>query len=111
MGELVKDVRVFDLVCVVIHEDNDTLLRQYHFGESGPLIEAHRNVRRLIQVIGQVRLLENIAVVSWLDEVAVDNEECHDVVGMVADPSGHFVEFFEVRASIQKLARGVATED
>jgi hypothetical protein len=111
MGELVKDVGVFDLVCVVIHEDNDTLLRQDHFGESRPLVEAHRNVRRLIQVVGQIRLLENIAVVSWFNEVAVDNEECHDIVGMVADPSGHFVEFFEVSASIQKLARGVATKD
>lgn len=111
MSELIKYVGIFDLVCVVIHEDNDTLLRQDHFRESGPLVEAHRNIRRLVQVVGQIRLLEDIAVVSWLDEVAVDNQECHDIIGMVADPGGHFVEFFEVSASIQKLARGVATVD
>jgi hypothetical protein len=111
VGELVKDVGVFDLICVVIHEDNNTLLRQDHFRESRPLVEAHRDVRRFIQVVGQIRLLKNIAVVSGLNEVAVDNEECHDIVGVIADPSGHFVEFFEISASIQKLARGVATED
>jgi hypothetical protein len=111
VGELVKDVGVFDLVCVVIHEDNDTLLRQDHLGESRPLVEAHRDVRRLVQVVGQVRLLENFTVVSRLNEIAVDNEECHDIIGMVANPIAHFVEFFEVSASVQKVARCVATED
>jgi hypothetical protein len=111
VGKLVKDVRVFDLVCVVIHENNDTLLRQDHLGESRPLVEAHRDVRRLVQVVGQVRLLQNLTVVSRLNEVAVDNEECHNIIGMVANPIAHFVEFFEVSASVQKVARGVATED
>ena len=111
MGELVEDIGVFDLVCVVIHEDNDALLGQNHFRESRPLVEAHRNVRRLVQVVGQIRLLENLTVVSRLNEIAVDNEECHDIIGVVADPGGHLVEFADVSASVQKLARSVATKD
>ena len=111
MGKLVKDVGIFDLICVVIHEDNDALLGQDHFRESRPLVEAHRNVWRLIQVIGQVRLLEDLTVVSWLNKIAVDNEKCHNIIGVVADPIAHFVELFEVGASVQKLARSVATVD
>jgi len=111
MGEFVKDVGIFHLVGVVVHEDNYTLLRQDHFGESRPLVEAHRDIRRLIQVVGQVGLLEDLTVVTRLDEVAVDNEEGHDIVGVVADPIADFVELLEVSTSVQKVARGVTTED
>lgn len=111
MGELVKNVGVFCLVRVVIHEDNDALLRQDHFGESRPLIEAHRDVRRFVEVVGQVRLLKDLTVVSWLNEVAVDNEEGYDIVWVVADPIADFVELLEVSTSVQKVARGVTAED
>lgn len=101
VGELVENVGIFGLVCVVIHEDDDALLRKDQFGQSRPLIETHRNVRWLVKVVRQVRLLKNFTVVAWLNEIAVDNEERHDIIWVITNPVANRVELAEVSSSVQ----------
>lgn len=101
MSKLVKNVGIFGLVCVVIHEDNDTLLRQNQFGQSWPLVETHGDVWWLVEVICQIGLLKNLTIVSGLNEIAVDNEDGHDIIWVITDPVANCVEFVEVRSSVQ----------
>lgn len=101
VGELVENVRIFGLVCIVIHEDDDALLGKDQFGQSRPLVETHRNVWWLVKVIRQVGLLKNLTVVSWLNEIAVDNEERHDIIWVITNPIANCVEFVKVSSSIQ----------
>lgn len=109
VSELIKEVGVLCLVCIVIHEGDNTLLRQNHLRKGRPLVQTHRNVWRLIEVVSQVGLLENVAVVSGLDEIAVDDQEGHDIVRMVANPGGDFVELAEISSGIEEVAACVAT--
>lgn len=101
VGELVENVGIFGLVCVVIHEDDNALLRKDQFGQSRPLVETHRNVWWLVKVIRQVGLLKNLTVVTWLNKIAVDNEERHDIVWVIANPVANCVELAEVSPSVQ----------
>lgn len=61
----------------------------------------HRNVWWHIKVVCQVGLQQDLAVVSGLDEIAVDNEDGHDIIWVITDPVANCVEFVEVRSSIQ----------
>lgn len=86
VSELVQDVRYILLVGHVIHEDHYTLLGKNHLGESGPLVETHGDVGRLVEVRTKSRLLQGTSVVANVNKVAVDNEDRDDIIRMRFDP-------------------------
>lgn len=82
LGEFVKDIRDGFLIGHVIHEDDDAFAAQDHFRQCGPLVEFHGDVGGFVEVVAQTGVEQGVCVVAHVYEIAVDDQDCHDVVGM-----------------------------
>lgn len=68
----------------------------------------------LVEVLGDARVLDGRGVVLGGDavgEVAVDDEEGDDVVGVFFDPADERLEFGLPGAGVEEVAAGVAVVD
>ena len=72
LAELVEEPGNGGLVSLVVEHHDDAFVGEDHFGQSGPVIEAHRHLWRSVEVIDQARVLDWSGVVAGLDEVGVD---------------------------------------
>lgn len=86
MGEFIENVWDCRLICVVVHEENDPLAREYHLTQSWPLIPILRNVGWFVEVVADTAVFDGWNIVLHVDEIRVANKPSDDVVWICFEP-------------------------
>lgn len=108
VAELVEDVGNSGLIGFVIHEDDGALAGQDKLRQSGPVVGGEPGFGGDVGVFAQAAVFDGMGVVAYVDEVAVADEDCDDVVGVGADPGRHVAEVGFDGAGVEEGAGGVA---
>lgn len=89
LAEFVEDIGDLSLVGLVVHEDDDALAGEDHFGEGRPIVEGHGYFGGVVYIFGEAGVDNRVCVVADADIVAVDEEDGDYVVGVVIHPLAH----------------------
>ena len=108
LAELVQEPRHGGLVRVVVQEHNDALPAEDHLRQQRPVIQAHGHPRRHVQVRREPARLDGRHKVRDGPQVAVTDEDGHDVERVRLDPARNGGQVGLHGPGIEQVARRVA---
>ncbi len=96
------------MVCIVVHEKDDSLASQNHRGERGPVVDSHGDLWGKVGVLHKACLLNERHVLLDGEVVAIFKNDSDYVVGVRGYPVVDCTEIFGDRSSIEDIARSMA---
>ena len=87
---------------IVKHHD-DTFVSDDHFRQCRPVVDAHWDLRRGIDVVNQARILDGSCIMSRVCLVGIDHQDGNDVVRVRLEPSDDGDKIALQRTSIENV--------